>query len=254
MINNTNHLSIFGTYTIWDNGAEGNYWDTYLGEDTDGDGIGNEQLPHLGVDYHPLVEPWSSTRFYPVDSNEVRIDCNYTVASFNFTEALRQMSFYITGPLGMRGFCNITVPEEILSPADGSERWILMFNSSPLPIETLSVDNSTLVAFSYILQSQTLANEVRLKVGTYYPPTASFEFIQDPDHARSVNFTDTSTESPNGTIIWRQWNFGDGSNPIETNETFLTHTFENKIPYDVTLTVKDTNNLTHSVDEGCLGS
>ena len=247
MINNTNHLSIFGTYTIWDNGAEGNYWDTYLGEDVDGDGIGNEQLPHLGVDYHPLVEPWSFTRFYPVGSNEVRIDCNYTVASFNFTESLRQISFYITGPLGMSGFCNITVPEEVLSPADGSEGWIVMFDSNPLAIDTVAVDNSTLVSFSYILQSETLANEVRLKVGTSYPPTANFEFIQDSDRARSVNFTDTSTDSPNGTIIWRQWNFGDGSSPIETNETALTHTFENKIPYNVTLTVKDVNNLTHSV-------
>lgn len=247
MINNTNHLSIFGTYTIWDNGAEGNYWDTYLGEDIDGDGIGDEQLPHLGVDYHPLVDPWSFTRFYQVDSFEVRIDCNYTVASFNFAESLRQMSFYITGPLGMRGFCNVTVPAEILSPADGSERWIVMFNSNPIAIDTLTVDNSTLVSFSYILQSQTLANEVRLKVGTLYPPTANFESVQDPERARSVNFTDTSTDSPNGTIIWRQWNFGDGSSPIETNETLLTHTFDNKLPYDVTLTVKDVNNLTHSV-------
>ena len=56
----------------WDNDAgEGNYWIGYTGSDDGsggrvaGDGIGDTDLPHQGVDWYPLMSPWSPD---PVDA------------------------------------------------------------------------------------------------------------------------------------------------------------------------------------------
>lgn len=46
---------------IWDNGCEGNYWSDYNGADLNGDGVGDTELPWLGVDNYPLMNPyWNS--------------------------------------------------------------------------------------------------------------------------------------------------------------------------------------------------
>ena len=47
---------------IWDDGSQGNYWDDYTGSDTNGDGIGDTNIPHNIVggpntDPYPFVNP-----------------------------------------------------------------------------------------------------------------------------------------------------------------------------------------------------
>nr|QNO47702.1 hypothetical protein FJIOJMEM_00028 [Methanosarcinales archaeon ANME-2c ERB4] len=49
----------------WNSTTAGNYWDDYLGTDSDGDGIGNDPYPIMGgggsVDNFPLMHPWTDT-------------------------------------------------------------------------------------------------------------------------------------------------------------------------------------------------
>lgn len=60
-VDNRLQVSSLNFATKWDNGVEGNYWTDYNGQDLNGDGIGDTNTPHLGVDYKPLMNRWSNT-------------------------------------------------------------------------------------------------------------------------------------------------------------------------------------------------
>jgi parallel beta-helix repeat protein len=253
LVNNTNQVdATFAGPTLWDNGVEGNYWSDYIGIDDGsngrnaGDGIGDINLPHLDVEIFPLMEPWNKTRRYFVQPQyEVVIKCNYTVASFTYNQSLKQISFYITGPSGWSGYCNVTIPRELLSPKNASEKWMVMFGSTPLAYTNETINNSTLISFRYTLGSSMSENRVRLKVGVFYPPTADFEFTPStPIVGELVTFNDTSVQG-NGTIILRTWDFGDGVVENTTEQT-INHTYTAFGNYTVKLIVIDSEGLTDS--------
>ncbi|UCD96179.1 MAG: PKD domain-containing protein [Candidatus Bathyarchaeota archaeon] len=244
IIDNLNQLDVFGVLNTWDNGAEGNYWSDYSGVDSDGDGVGDTDH---GVDEYPLVEEWRPTRLYLINSHTTVITCNYTVASFSLNQSLKQLSFQITGPEGSSGFCNITVPKELISIEEPGEKWLVMIRAEATDSIVEENGNATLIHFGFALEAG--GNRVRVSVSSVYPPTVRFEWSPTaPSIVDLVNFTDTSIPSPNGTIEWREWDFGDGGSE-NTTAASVFYQFAEKSTFTVTLTVMDANNLSDSTSK-----
>jgi parallel beta-helix repeat protein len=75
-ISNGIHAFDRGSENQWDDGkVGGNYWDDYEGLDdgsnggTAGDGIGDTNLPHLGLDHYPFMEKDGWLNYIPTDTD-----------------------------------------------------------------------------------------------------------------------------------------------------------------------------------------
>jgi len=126
-IDNTQQVEVSGdSYpNVWDDGypSGGNYWSDYSGSDADGDGIGDSPYVIDGnnTDNYPLMNEYGSPveKSFGVTVGEteyvITTVSNSTVTDLNFDQASKQLSFNVSGTSGTTGFCNITVPAELMS-------------------------------------------------------------------------------------------------------------------------------------------
>jgi hypothetical protein len=79
------------------------------------------------------------------------------------------------------------------------------------------------------------------------PPTADFSYSQTSDDPCSFSFTDESVAGSCGSIVSWEWDFGDGNTSTSQNPTHAYSGSYPSGPWDVTLTVTDSEGCEDSV-------
>lgn len=82
---------------------------------------------------------WNDVTYY------VSIHSNSTVANFIFNQSLKQISFNIEGQSGTTGFCNVTIPKNLLEGPYS----VMTDESQPLVVDEQSNDSHSFLYFSY---------------------------------------------------------------------------------------------------------
>ena len=141
-VDNAEHVSFYYLSTeypnTWDNGypSGGNYWSGYEDRypnatELDGSGIWDTpyNITEANIDNYPLMAPTKPiTRKFTAYSNlKVEIYSNSSISDFQFNVTDKELSFNVTGPTGTRGFCNVTIPANLLWGT-----FSLYINGSPL--------------------------------------------------------------------------------------------------------------------------
>jgi len=131
-INNTNQVNLYQSSNTWnDDTGKGNYWSNYTGLDdgsdnrTAGDGVGDTLLPHQGVDWYPLMNPWILVNDVAVTNVTTNVTevvpyiasyVNVTVTAKNkgdFTETFHIIAYWNeTNPIGMKQIIGLTPQKE----------------------------------------------------------------------------------------------------------------------------------------------
>ena len=108
-INNKNQVLLYAQ-TVWDNGAEGNYWSDYVGTDADMDGVGNSEY-QLVADRYPLMGMFTNFAIQHKSQRYLLSTiCNSTISNFHFEESNKKISFDVSGQNDTIGFCRIAIP------------------------------------------------------------------------------------------------------------------------------------------------
>jgi len=88
---------------------------------------------------------------------------NSTISNFNFSESLKQISFNVTGPADKAGYCNITIPKNLLRDSP----WTILLNSTDWTTLCSITENAT-HTFIYIPYSCS-TNTIQI-IGTWAIP------------------------------------------------------------------------------------
>jgi len=145
--------------TIWDNGAEGNFWSKYTGKDSNGDGIGDTPypIPPINQDSFPLMGMFSS---FDVTSQgktyKVTTISNSTISEFRFEIGLetgnKVIRLNVTGVVDAVGFCRIMFPTELMYYP-----YIILHEIEEIMSKNLTVSHQTqILYFTYIHDNRTI--------------------------------------------------------------------------------------------------
>jgi len=116
--------------------SEGNYWSTYIGTDSNNDGIGD--TPYLlsqgNIDNYPLMGVISEFNVAP--NQTVETISNSTIYAFQFNGTA--LLFNVNGENGTTGFCRISFPKALFNGT-----LTVFVNGTEVPYTLLPESNST---------------------------------------------------------------------------------------------------------------
>jgi len=170
-VNNTRQIyiekgfAIPDSINVWDNGypSGGNYWsDYYFLNDNDGDGIGDVAyaIDVNNLDYYPIMSsPMSPLSIFDAGTWEwtnynVYVISNSTVSDFSFNpEEDALIRFNVEGETGTTGFCNVTIPKNLLHTENN---WIVLVDDNPVTPAVNEDTSNTRLYFTYNQGSKTV--------------------------------------------------------------------------------------------------
>jgi parallel beta-helix repeat protein len=120
-VDNSRNVYVEQTTNMWNYSGEGNYWDDYMEEDLNKDGIGDVayKIDEKNIDYHPLMGSfYTFSVAFKGDIYSVAVISNSTILNFTFKIAVesrtRVILFNATSINGSAGFSRVAVPKALM--------------------------------------------------------------------------------------------------------------------------------------------
>jgi len=129
---------------------------------------------------------WDSVAYHVVTLNNLTIEVSGRCRIYNyaFNQAEKMISFNVTGPDGMAGFCNVTIPKALLS-ANETHPWVVSLDGSP--IDYIKAENAT-HTFIYFVYTLSI-HEVQI-IGSWVIP------LRPPTYTLTISVTAGGTTNP----------------------------------------------------------
>jgi len=149
----------------------------------------------------------------------------------------KEIRFNVAGPSDTVGFCNVTIPINLL----GDPYTIQVDGLLLTPKETTNNTHSFLY-FAYSHNTHT----VRINGTTVAtPPIALFTFLATSEYAGDpISFDASASRDTDGDVTSYKWDFDDGTPIVAEADPITTHVYASAGTYFVTLTVIDNQSLT----------
>jgi parallel beta-helix repeat protein len=163
-VNNELLLADEGSVNNWDNGTVGNYWSAYKGIDWNGDGVGDTPyiIDENNRDNYPMMEPvgaymapitifnagtWEGKKY------NVNVVSNSTVSEFSFDPEGTRIRFNVMVEPGTAGFCNVTIPKELVNAEDS---WTVRVDGGSVTPTVNKDATTTYLYFTYNHSAKTV--------------------------------------------------------------------------------------------------
>jgi parallel beta-helix repeat protein len=159
--NNTVQVQSDSSINVWNYGFEGNYWSDYIGQDMNGDGIGEN--PYIidanNQDDHPLLGTFFEFEVVlKKNVYDMTIISNSTISDFKFEigseTGNKIIRFNIIGEDNTTGFCRVMIPIELMN-----NTFIIFVDDEEISPVILEITNETHVYlyFTYNHTSQVIS-------------------------------------------------------------------------------------------------